>query len=132
MTIHKASCSCGQLSLECCGDPMRVSICHCLDCQRRSGSAFAYQARWAEDDAVVAGEASTWTKHNDTGSAACFSFCPRCGVSVFYRLDSMPGLIAVPVGTFADPSFPLPEYSVFESRMHRFLSVAAEGMEHYP
>ena len=46
MTARHASCSCGQLRIETSGEPFRVSVCHCLNCKRRSGSAFAVQARF--------------------------------------------------------------------------------------
>ena len=46
MTTREAQCSCGQLRLTCEGEPVRISICHCLDCQRRTGSVFGTQARF--------------------------------------------------------------------------------------
>ena len=45
MTERTASCSCGQLRLACEGEPVRISICHCLECQKRTCSVFAMQAR---------------------------------------------------------------------------------------
>ncbi len=39
------SCSCGQRTLVARGDPIRVSMCHCFACQRRSGSTYGAQAR---------------------------------------------------------------------------------------
>ena len=45
MTTRDASCSCGQLHLTCEGEPVRISVCHCLACQQRTGSAFGVQAR---------------------------------------------------------------------------------------
>ena len=44
MATREAACHCGQLRLEVTGDPFAVSICHCLACQRRTGSAFGMQA----------------------------------------------------------------------------------------
>ena len=41
MPTRLASCSCGQLTAQASGDPVRNSICHCLACQRRTGSPFA-------------------------------------------------------------------------------------------
>jgi hypothetical protein len=41
----------------------------------------------------------------------------------------MPGMIAVPVGAFADPSFPPPVYSVYEARKHAWITVP-EDIEH--
>jgi hypothetical protein len=35
-----ATCACGQLQIVCTGEPMKVSACHCLECQRRTGSPF--------------------------------------------------------------------------------------------
>jgi hypothetical protein len=46
MTARIASCSCGQLHLTCTGEPGRVSMCHCLECQKRTGSVFdCYQCK---------------------------------------------------------------------------------------
>ena len=50
-----ASCRCGQLTATCRGEPVRVSVCHCLNCQKRSGSAFAAQARWPDDQVTITG-----------------------------------------------------------------------------
>ena len=42
--MRVAACHCGQLRLEVSGEPFAVSICNCLACQRRTGSAFGMQA----------------------------------------------------------------------------------------
>jgi hypothetical protein len=62
MEMRIATCRCGQLQAICKGGPVRVSICHCLDCQKRSGSAFAAQARWPEAQVMVSGRAKTWER----------------------------------------------------------------------
>ncbi|MCW3849257.1 GFA family protein [Sphingomonas sp. LB-2] len=132
MTTRKAECRCGAATAVCEGEPVRVSVCHCLHCQRRSGSAFAVQARWPEAQVTIAGETREWTRVNDSGSSATFRFCAACGSDIAYVLDSQPGLIAVPVGAFADPGFtPWPEYSVYEGRKHGWVEIAGEGIEHY-
>ena len=46
MNTRTASCSCGQLTATTTEDPIRVGICHCLACQRRTGSVFGAQARF--------------------------------------------------------------------------------------
>ncbi len=43
MATREAACHCGQLRLEVEGEPFAVSICNCLACQRRTGSAFGMQ-----------------------------------------------------------------------------------------
>ena len=45
MTMRVASCSCGQLRLTCEGEPVRISICHCLECQKRTGNPLDEKGR---------------------------------------------------------------------------------------
>lgn len=131
MIERVARCGCGAVEVTCRGEPVRVSVCHCLDCQRRSGSAFSAQARWADGDVTVRGTVREWRKAGAEGRLAAFRFCASCGSTVSYVIEALPGLIAVPLGAFADPDFPPPHYSVFETRKHAWLRVEAEGMEHY-
>lgn len=102
---------------------MRVSVCHCLACQRRSGSAFAAQARFPPGRVEITGQSSTYTRVSDDGEARTFSFCPQCGATVFYVCGPEPDTVAVPLGAFADPAFPAPTRSVWESRMHPWATV---------
>lgn len=125
-----ARCQCGQLRLTVHGEPVRVSVCHCLDCQRRSGSVFAMQARYPADAVDIHGEAHTWARRGDEGAGAVFSFCPTCGSTVHYRLVDYPGFVTVPVGAFADPQFPAPTVSVYEERKHAWVTIPAD-IEHY-
>jgi hypothetical protein len=129
MSERRAHCSCGQLTVTCEGDPIRVSICHCLACQRRTGSPFGQQARWPVQRVKIAGSATSYARVGDAGSTITFRFCPSCGSTVYYDIDTAPGVVAVPVGAFADPSFPGPAFSVYEARKHGWLQVP-ENIEH--
>ena len=126
MTTRDAACSCGQLRLQAAGDPVRISVCHCLACQRRTGSAFAAQARFPGERVEIAGRSSEYVRLSDEGDEErIFRFCPECGATVFYTTSDAPGLIAVPLGVFADPSFPPPSVSVYESRRHPWVGLPA-------
>jgi len=116
--MRTASCSCGQLKIDCDGEPVRVSMCHCFACQRRTGSAFSVQARFPSDKVTPQGRAHEYVRIGDEGGRATFRFCPTCGATVYYELDTTPGFIAVPVGAFADPTFPPPRTSVYGVRRH--------------
>ncbi|MBB3911207.1 GFA family protein [Sphingomonas desiccabilis] len=131
MRVRVASCRCGQLRATCTGEPVRVSVCHCLECQKRSGSAFAVQARWPDAQVALSGEFRTWSQQGDSGAGAKFRFCPTCGATLVYASEGMPGLTAVAVGAFGDPGFPAPHYSVWEDRKHAWVTVCADGMEHF-
>jgi hypothetical protein len=93
-------------------------MCHCLACQKRTGSVFGVQARFHEGEVRVEGRATEWSRTGDEGHAITFSFCPTCGATVFYRADFMRGAIAVAVGAFADPGFPPPRVEVYDHRRH--------------
>jgi hypothetical protein len=123
MSNRLASCSCGQLRVATSEEPLRVSVCHCLACQRRTGSAFGAQARFRKPSVKVTGTSSTYVRVSDAGNKLTFYFCPQCGATVHYELESQPGLVAVPVGAFAEPGFPSPSRSVYESRMHPWVGV---------
>jgi hypothetical protein len=130
VTTREATCSCGQLRLEADGEPVRISMCHCLACQRRTGSVFGAQARFPREQVRVEGRHTDYVRVSDEGEGRIFHFCPECGSTVFYELDSVPDVYAVPLGAFADPAFPAPRVSVYESRRHFWVAVP-EGAEHF-
>jgi hypothetical protein len=113
-----AACHCGQLRLEVAGDPFSVSICSCFACQRRTGSAFGIQAGFKADQVKVHGSFNDFTRISDESDhkAHVFHFCPTCGSQVFYTEPTAPDLIVVAVGSFADPTFPPPTDSGYDSR----------------
>lgn len=125
-----ASCRCGQLRATCLGDPVRVSVCHCLACQQRTGSAFAAQARWPEDRVAITGTTLAWSRTSDAGGRADYRFCPDCGSTIAYRNSGMAGLVAIPIGAFADPEFPPPRFSVYEDRRHPWVAIVGDAIEH--
>ena len=125
MPTREAVCHCGQLRLEVTGDPFAVSICNCLACQRRTGSAFGMQAGFKADQVQVAGRYSDYTRISDEADRKehVFHFCPDCGSQVFYTEPTEPDLIVVSVGSFADPSFPPPTESGYDSRRHPWVGL---------
>ena len=129
MTDRTASCSCGQLQTHVTGDPIRTSVCHCLACQRRTGSVFGAQARFSSASVVVTGRSNEYVRAGDEGPRTRFHFCPNCGSTVYCTSEAMEGTVAIPVGAFADPRFPSPTISVYEERMHSWVSMAP-GIEH--
>jgi len=131
MTPRQASCSCGQLRVTCVGEPVRLSMCHCLECQRRTGSPFGVQAQFRREQAMVEGKATEFERVGDDGNRVTFRFCPECGSTVYWTLDGVPDIIAVAIGDFADRDFPAPRISVYESRRHPWVIVPdGPEMEH--
>ena len=128
---HTASCRCGQLKVTVTGEPVRVSVCHCLTCQKRSGSAFAVQARWPAAQVTIEGRSNSFEKVADSGNRATYHFCPGCGSDVHYENHGkFDGLVAIPLGAFDDPYFLKPRFSVWEKRKHDWVAILGEEVEH--
>lgn len=81
---RRAACSCGQLHLTCEGEPVRVSMCHCLECQRRTGAVFGNQAWFEKQQITVSGSSTKFSRSSDGGRWVSFQFCPL-------RLDRLLG-----------------------------------------
>jgi hypothetical protein len=110
MATREAACHCGQLRVEVRGEPLAVSLCHCLACQRRTGSAFGMQAGFKADQVEVA----------------------DCGSQLFYTEPDEPDHVVISVGCFADPSFPPPTESSYDSRRHHWLELPDSVQRHSP
>jgi hypothetical protein len=113
-----ARCSCGAVQIEAQGDPGSVVACHCLECQRRTGSVFGVGAYYAEDKVSIRGATKEYSRPTDSGSSFVTHFCPECGSTVFWRAGKNPGFVGIAVGAFTDPAFPAPIRSVWEQSMH--------------
>ena len=121
MSTRTASCFCGQLRIEVEGEPRGVGVCHCLACQRRTGSVFAALAGFAAPY-KVSGTATEYVRTGDRGAKFKFRFCPICGTTLFHTEEGYEGLrVAVAVGAFADPCFPPPQRSVYDCRRHSWV-----------
>jgi hypothetical protein len=123
MPSRTASCCCGQLQIEVHGEPRGVGVCHCLACQRRTGSVFAALAGFAAPY-QVSGTATEYVRTGDHGAVFRFRFCPICGTNLFHTEDGYEqSSVSVAVGAFADPSFAAPEDSVYDCRRHSWVQL---------
>lgn len=128
MNTRTAHCACRQLQVESDGDPLIVSLCHCTECQRRTGSPFGLGAWYAKENVRIRGETKTFVRPIEDRTVTNH-FCPRCGGTVLWEASKREGLIAVAVGMFGDPNFPPPARSIFEEAKHPWVALNGE-MQH--
>ena len=121
MVSRTARCGCGQLSIACDGEPAKVSLCHCLECQRRTGSVFGIAAFYPVAATAVTGESRIWRRVADSGFELALHFCGTCGATLFWYPARLAGRVGVAVGAFADPGFPAPSQSVFGQHRHAWV-----------
>ena len=83
------------------------------------------QAAFKPDQVQVVGRFSDFARISDESDRKehVFHFCPECGSQVFYTEPTEPDLIVVSVGSFADPSFPPPTESGYDSRRHQWVEL---------
>ena len=133
MTIEReATCTCGQLKAMCRGEPAKVSLCHCIDCQRRTGSAFSIAAFYLKPDMTPSGESRVYSRDADSGYGIDFHFCPNCGGTLFWYPARMPELVAVAPGGFGDPDFPAPVQAVYQHRAMPWARDIVPGKQEAP
>ena len=120
--IRQATCHCGNLRLQCSGEPVKVSLCNCLDCQRRTGSLFSVAAFFPRAAVQsLAGATQSFRRASASGFAVAFHSCTLCVSSLWWEPERMPHLVGVAVGAFADPDFPMPEQAVWTGDMHSWI-----------
>jgi hypothetical protein len=119
--MKQAACSCGQLRVDCDGEPLKVSICHCDACRLRTGSAFGIAVFYPRDAVTAQGEQRDHMRKADSGRNVTFHFCPQCGSSVWWEPDRMPDRVAGALGAFADAEFPMPDQSVNDARRYKWI-----------
>lgn len=100
-------CVCGAMRFSATDEPLRVTICHCAWCQRRTGTAFGTEVVFEASQVEIAGaELGRWRHVSDeSGRWLDIEFCRRCGTNLGFTLEAAPGLRTLPAGAFDDPSW---------------------------
>ena len=104
-------CQCGAVRYQIGRPPVRVYVCHCLECRKQSASAFGISV-WASraDFTLLSGTPRVWSRPTDSGRMLDCAFCPECGSRLWHEhaggseflvikggsLDEPPDLTAVP------------------------------------
>jgi hypothetical protein len=100
-------CVCGSVRYTCTGEPERVTICHCLWCQRRTGTAFGTEVVFQGENVEFSGIEPASYRHvsDESGRWLETYFCARCGSNLGFTLQAAPGLRTVPAGTLDHPEW---------------------------
>ena len=114
----KGGCLCGAVRIAATGRPLRVGLCHCLECRKHHGALFHASAIFPEGAVTVDGEVR--------GFAGRF-FCPVCGSSVFSRSGDE---IEVHLGALDEPDLFRPTYELWTIRRESWLPVFPVASRH--
>jgi len=109
----EGSCSCGAVRYRLASEPLFTHCCHCLNCQRQTGSAFVINLLIEADRVeLLAGEPKVVDVPRDDGSAQRVHRCPACEVAL-YSEYGRPEILFVRAGTLADPSLVRPDVHIY-------------------
>jgi hypothetical protein len=110
---YEGGCSCGEIRYRLASDPMFVHCCHCLNCQRQTGSAFVLNLLIEADRVeLTAEEPHVVSVPRDDGSEQSISRCPTCQVALWSDYGR-PEVLFVRAGTLDDPSWVEPDVHIF-------------------
>ncbi|EHK39550.1 uncharacterized protein TrAtP1_006964 [Trichoderma atroviride] len=99
MTLS-GSCMCGEIAYSSSSEPKVTALCHCVDCQKWTGSAYTSNAVVPEDSfQVKKGEPKWYDTIGESGGKNRHFFCSNCGSSLYGKLDIMPGDIVIKAGS---------------------------------
>lgn len=126
----EATCQCGQLRVTASAPSAGVVACHCIACQRRTGSPFAVGAYYPHDALTITGEAKRYDRPTALGGHFENYFCPTCGSTVYFRGTKNPGVTGVAIGAMLDPGELQPVRSVWEQSRHHWVTIPT-ATEHF-
>jgi hypothetical protein len=121
---REGGCTCGEVRYRLACEPMFVHCCHCLNCQRQTGSAFAINLLIEADRLkVLAGTLQPIDVPRDDGSVQRIFRCPSCQVAVFSEYDR-PEVRFVRGGTLDDPTRITPDVHIYTRSKVEWVTVS--------
>jgi hypothetical protein len=125
---YAGGCQCGSVRYVAAAEPLRLSACHCKECQRQSGSAFGMSMAISKDSLTVTGQTSQFTRTGDSGGKVTGVFCPECGTRVYHILTSTPDTLSLKPGTLDDTSWLRPKYFIWTENAQGWVAIP-EGVK---
>jgi hypothetical protein len=111
--VREGGCSCGAVRYRLTSEPLFTHCCHCLNCQRQTGSAFVINVLIEADRVeLLAGDPEPVDVPRDDGTTQTIFRCPTCRVAVFSQYGR-PEVRFVRAGTLDDPASVAPDVHIY-------------------
>jgi len=122
-------CLCGAVRYRCAEAPLMTGSCHCRDCQRATGAAFATLLVFRKGTVAIDGDALVMrTRTGDSGKNVYRGHCRECGSPVLAEYDVTPDFTAIMAGTLDDPGLVRPEWCIYTASKQPWVELPA-GMK---
>jgi len=114
MTKITGGCLCGAIRYEIDGEPFRIANCHCDDCRKATGSAYATNLFFKEEQIkILQGTPKKFEHLADSHNTMIKEFCSDCGSQVFGSGANRPGVKNIKVGSIDDARFVKPQVNLY-------------------
>lgn len=120
MVDWSGGCACGAMRYKCEGEPALMLNCHCRDCQRATGTAYAPFAIFHKAKVSLSGEPRYHKLTGGSGQPIERGFCATCGNPVTVKLGVAPDMIAFYAATLDDPGMFKPATDLFTGSAHHW------------
>jgi hypothetical protein len=127
---HQGGCLCGRVRYEIAGPLSGIEFCHCSQCRRASGTAFASNMQVAAASfRIVQGEDSLRAYESSPGKVRVF--CSECGSAIVSRLTGDLSVVRVRVGTLDEPIDAPPVFNFHTDSKASWWTIA-DDLPRYP
>jgi hypothetical protein len=124
---REGGCACGAVRYRLTSEPLFVHCCHCLNCQRQTGSAFVINLLIEADRfELLAGEPRPIDVPRDDGSEQRIYRCPDCQTAIFSEYGN-PKVRFVRGGTLDEPSSVTPDVHIYVRSKVSWLTLPDSG-----
>ena len=124
-------CLCGKVRYSANVEPMFTGVCHCRDCQKFGGSAFAVVVAVPKDALSVKGDLRSFSKPGDSGQSIERRFCPECGSTICDEAAVMPGVVMIAAGSLDDASWLKPAMQIYCDSAQPWVQLGG-GLQSFP
>lgn len=114
---YDGHCLCGSTRYRVSGEPLTYYACHCNDCQRRTGAAFAlsFIVR-REAISLLSGEPARYSITQADGRIRAGRLCAECSTRLWGEPVRLPGIAIVQPGTLEQPIDLIPVAHIWAQR----------------
>ena len=124
MGKHTGKCLCGDVTLQVTGEPVMQGNCHCTDCKKNTGAAYATILFFKDEQvSFLSGETSSFNYTADSGNKKTKEFCSKCGSLVYGINTGRPGIKSIYIGVLDDGSFASPQFNIYTTRALPFVPI---------
>ncbi len=115
---YTGGCACGAVRYEIAAEPVFSNECHCLDCQKESGTGHGSHLTFLREFVKQNGDVKHWDMVADSGNVKTRSFCATCGSPVFLTFAAMPQFFSVRAASLDEPGRYQPQVVTYAVRAH--------------